>query len=382
MVQNVTGGIATSISVTSVSPASEAYGQDAATTITAVLSWTGNGVAPTAGDVTIGGNGTGTYGATSCAARVHETVTCTATYTPTAADTVASYTETATFAGDINYASSSSSQTNNFSISQASQTITFTVPPPAAAASGNSFTVVATGGASGNPVTFSVGAGSVCTLAGATYTMTTTPGHCYVVANQAGNSNYAAAAQITRTVNAGHVTKVAPTVTFTGAPATAPYLSTFTVATTANSGITPTITSMAATICTVSGNVVTMKLGTGTCTIKATWKTNLYYLAASLTQSVTATTISTNTAITSTATLTPSNHKKVTVYFGVTNGVNTVAGNVTVNASSGETCTATVSAGKCVVTFAASGSKTLTATYAGNPNNSTSTSASYPLTVN
>jgi hypothetical protein len=138
---------------------------------------------------------------------------------------------------------------------------------------------------------------------------------------------------------------------------------------------------MATTICTVSGNVVTMKLGTGTCTVKAAWKANLYYLAASLTQSVTATPLSTNTTITSTATLTPSNLKKVTVYYGVSNGQNTVAGNVKVTASSGETCTGTVAAGKCVVTFAATGPKTLTAVYAGNDNNVTSTSAPFGVTV-
>jgi hypothetical protein len=74
-----------------------------------------------------------------------------------------------------------------------------TTPAPATAASGDAFTVAATGGASGNPVTFTVGAGSACTLAGATYTMSSNTGHCYVVANQAGNSNYAAAAQVTET---------------------------------------------------------------------------------------------------------------------------------------------------------------------------------------
>jgi len=171
-------------------------------------------------------------------------------------------------------------------------------------------------------------------------------------------------------------------VTFTGAPASAPYLSTFTLATTQNSGVTPTFASTNHVICTVSGNVVTMIIGTGTCTVKATWATNDYYLGTSLTQSTTATKLNTNTTITGTATLTPSNHEKVTVYFGVTNGVNAVGGNVTVTASSGETCTGTVLAGKCAVTFAAAGSKTLTATYTGNPNNNASTSASFPLIVN
>ena len=43
------------------------------------------------------------------------------------------------------------------------QTITFTTPAPPTAKSGDSFSVAAAGGASGNPVIFTVGAGSVCT---------------------------------------------------------------------------------------------------------------------------------------------------------------------------------------------------------------------------
>ena len=110
----------TSIAVTNVNPASEAYGQDVQVTITAVLSWTGSGPAPTASDVTIGGNGPSGYSATNCGAPSGDTLTCTATYTPTAADAVGSYTETASFSGDSNYSGSSSPQTNNFSITQAS----------------------------------------------------------------------------------------------------------------------------------------------------------------------------------------------------------------------------------------------------------------------
>jgi hypothetical protein len=45
-----------------------------------------------------------------------------ATYTPTAADTVGTYTETASFSGDSNYTGSSSTQMNNFSITQAGTT--------------------------------------------------------------------------------------------------------------------------------------------------------------------------------------------------------------------------------------------------------------------
>jgi hypothetical protein len=130
--QVVQSGASTSINVTSVSPASEAYGQDQQITITAVLSWTGSGAAPTASAVTIGGNGpSGTYGTTTCGAPSGDTMTCTNTYTPTAADAPGSYTESATFAGDSNYGGSSSPQTNNFAITSAtsSTSVTSSVNP-------------------------------------------------------------------------------------------------------------------------------------------------------------------------------------------------------------------------------------------------------------
>jgi hypothetical protein len=60
--------------------------------------------------------------------------------------------------------------------------------------------VAATGGASGIAVAFT--SSGVCTNSGATYKMTSGTGTCSVIANQAGNSNYAAAAQVTKTVTA------------------------------------------------------------------------------------------------------------------------------------------------------------------------------------
>jgi sugar lactone lactonase YvrE len=286
----------------------------------------------------------------------------------------------ATQAGNSMYAPAQVSET--VTAVPLTQAITFTTPAPPTAKSGDSFTVAATGGASGNPVTFTVGAGSVCTLSGATYTMTSDTGTCSVIANQADNSNYAAAPQVTETVTAVKtVKKVAPTVTFTGAPANATYLSTFTVATTQNSGVTPVITSTTGTICSVSGEIVTMKKGTGICTVKASWATNDYYLATSLEQSTTATSLGTTTTITS-AVPEAGHPLKVAVYFSVTNGTAVaVTGNVTVTAGTGQTCTGTVTGGKCVLTFTTAESTILTATYEGNTDDSTSTSAPYSLTV-
>jgi hypothetical protein len=646
VVQVVQGGIATTINVTNVNPTNEDFAADTPVAITAVLSWTGHGAAPTASDVTIGGTGNGTYGATSCSPRSGDTITCQATYTPTNADVAGSYTETATFSGDTNYSGSTSPQTGNFTINAAtsttvvttsgspstfgqsvtftaavsgennfvkggkkgmrgqdvtgtvawssntgcgttavtsgnpgtatcttttlpggtdtisatysgdsnhggstgsfnqvvnpaSQTITFSQNAPASAVYNSSFTVAANA-SSGLAVTYA-SSGS-CGNAGATYTMTSGTGACSVTANQPGNSDYAAATPVTESVNAtkasqsiavttpapatatlkssftvvatapsGTVTfgsaggctnaggtytmassgkvactetmnaaansnyaaaaqvtetttvaaaipptvsftgaptsasyqstfsvtattnagvaatitstgpctvsgttvtmtsgagtcalkaswpatdvykaatatqrttaeKIAPTVTFTGAPGSAAYLSTFPVTTTTNDGVTPTITSTTGTVCSVSSGVVTMKNGTGTCTVRALWAANSDYLAATLEQSTTATMLNTTTTITNTVAGT--NPLRVTVSFTVSNGTATaVAGNVTVNAASGQSCTGTVASGKCVLTFTVAETTTLTAGYAGNSDNNPSSSASFPLTV-
>ncbi len=146
VIQVVQGGIATTINVTGVSPSSEDYGADSPVTITAVLSWTGYGVAPTASDVTISGNGNGAYSATTCNPRVHETITCTATYTPSNGDGAGSYTETAAFSGDTNYSPSSSPQTNNFTINQASSSTAVTTSgSPSAVGQSVTFTATISG---------------------------------------------------------------------------------------------------------------------------------------------------------------------------------------------------------------------------------------------
>jgi len=90
-----------------------------------------------------------------------------------------------------------------------SQTITFTTPAPTSAANGSNFTVAATA-SSGLTVAYT-SSGS-CSNSGATYTMTSGTGTCSVIANQPGNSNYAAAPQVTETVAA---TPGSQTITFT-----------------------------------------------------------------------------------------------------------------------------------------------------------------------
>ncbi len=164
------------------------------------------------------------------------------------------------------------------------QTINFTSNPPASAAYKTSFMMAAKGGASGNPVTFT-SSGS-CTNSGATYTMTASTGACSVIANQAGNSTYAAATQVTKTVTA----TVAPqAITFTqAAPSNAAYKTSFTVSATGGaSGNGVTFTSSGS--CTNSAGIYTMTKSTGACSVIANQAGNSNYSAAKpVTQTVAA----------------------------------------------------------------------------------------------
>jgi hypothetical protein len=78
----------------------------------------------------------------------------------------------------------------------APQAITFTSTPPANPAIGLSYTVAATGGASGNTVQFTIDPSSegACTISGQTVTFTDY-GTCTIDANQAGNQQFQAAQQ-------------------------------------------------------------------------------------------------------------------------------------------------------------------------------------------
>ena len=73
---------------------------------------------------------------------------------------------------------------------------------PATLAVGGTATVSATGGLSGNPVTFSSTTTNVCTVSGSTVSGVAA-GQCTIAADQAGNANYNAAQQATQTISVG-----------------------------------------------------------------------------------------------------------------------------------------------------------------------------------
>jgi hypothetical protein len=141
-------------------------------------------------------------------------------------------------AGNSNY-SAAPQVTKSATATQATQTIAFTTSPPTTAAYKTSFTVAATGGASGNAVIFT--SSGACSNSGATYTMTSGSGTCSVIANQAGNSNYAAAPQVTKSVTATYsVATLTPTSMSFGTVSSGKS-STAQIATLSNTGTTPLI---------------------------------------------------------------------------------------------------------------------------------------------
>ncbi len=86
---------------------------------------------------------------------------------------------------------------------------------------GTTGTVSATGGPSGNPVIFSSLTPSICTISGSTVTAIAA-GTCTIAANQAGNSSYGAAPQVTQSfsINKDQSSNVTSIVFDTAAPAT------------------------------------------------------------------------------------------------------------------------------------------------------------------
>jgi hypothetical protein len=125
------------------------------------------------------------------------------------------------------------------------------------------------------PVSFASTTPSVCPVSGNTVTILSA-GTCSVTASQAGNAVYAAAASV---IQSFIVAQLAQTIAF-GAPGNhlfgdAP----FTIGATASSGLAVGFTSTTPSVCTASGNTVTL-VAAGTCSILASQPGNVNYLAA------------------------------------------------------------------------------------------------------
>jgi YVTN family beta-propeller protein len=178
----------------------------------------------------------------------------------------------ATQAGNSTYAAATP-LSQSFQVTQGSQTITFAALGNRALSAG-AFIVKATSN-SGLTVSFTASTTGVCTVTGTTVTPIAV-GTCTITASQAGNTNWAAAASVSRSFS---VTQGTQTITF-GTISNRTFTTVpFTVSATASSSLAVNLASTTPTVCTVSGSSVTL-LTAGTCSLQATQAGNTNWAAA------------------------------------------------------------------------------------------------------
>ena len=172
----------------------------------------------------------------------------------------------------------------SLTVNQVTQTITFTAPTSPVTYGVSPITLVATGGASGNAVIFSVISGPG-TVSGSTLTITGA-GTVVVAANQAGNTNYAAATQVTQSIV---VNQASQTITFTAPTSPVTYgVSPITLSASSTSGLAVTfsVVSGPGTVSGTNGSTLTIT-GVGTVVVAANQAGNTNYTAATAaTQSI------------------------------------------------------------------------------------------------
>lgn len=214
-------------------------------------------------------SGTATSGLAITFATTTPTV-CTVTAATATILSAGTCTLTADQAGNTNY-NASPQVSASIVINKANQIITFTTTTPIGyqPAPNNTLTLSASS-TSTLPVIFASTAPAVCTTSGANGQTVTilSPGICSLTADQAGDTNFNAATQVTASIV---INKATQTITF--APATPITYqptpnNTITLSGTATSGLSITFASTTPTVCTVNGNNATI-LTAGTCTLTA-----------------------------------------------------------------------------------------------------------------
>jgi peptidoglycan/xylan/chitin deacetylase (PgdA/CDA1 family) len=181
-----------------------------------------------------------------------------------------------------NPAGSATTAEASLTVVSIAQTITFV--GPSSGAVGGTAALSATGGASGNPVVFSLDATSgagVCALSGTNDAQVSylVAGSCVIDANQAAGGDYGAAATVSQTVA---VSQVAQTITFGTLANKTMAQSPVTVSATASSALPVTFTTSTSAVCTAGGtNGTTITLvSAGTCTVVANQAGNSTYAPA------------------------------------------------------------------------------------------------------
>ncbi|WP_165371524.1 IPTL-CTERM sorting domain-containing protein [Pseudolysobacter antarcticus] len=203
--------------------------------------------------------------------------------------TAGSYNLTATYAPGVGstFTASTSAPVAHL-VNPANQVITNFVSTPISPAYsvGGTFSVSATPGASGIPLSFASTTASVCSVGATTATGATInilgAGTCALTVDEAGAPNYTDAPQVTLAVT---ISKATQTIIFGAAPSLV-LSGSGNLSATATSGLVVSFTSTTGAVCTVSGNTVTA-LANGQCIIAAdqTGDTN-FSPAARVTQSI------------------------------------------------------------------------------------------------
>jgi sugar lactone lactonase YvrE len=189
-------------------------------------------------------------------------------------------------AGNADYAAANQIA-QSFAVGQASQTITFVAPGSPVTYGASPISLVATGGGSGNSIVFSSLTPTVCTVSGATATFVAV-GTCTLAANQAGNTDYSAASQVTRSIVVNQATQ---TITFPN-PGTQTYGTPLTLSAKDSAGLTISFSTSTPSVCSVLemagiGPEVSFA-SSGICSVTASQAGNSNYDAAtSVTQSFT-----------------------------------------------------------------------------------------------
>lgn len=160
-------------------------------------------------------------------------------------------------------------------ITPLSQTITFNPLAPKTFGDAN-FALTATGGASGNPVTYGSSDPSVAIIVGGNMVQIIGAGTTIITASQAGNTNYSAATNVDQTLV---VNQASQTITFAALPTKTVADAPFNLSGTASSGLTVSYSSSNPAVADVVGNLVTI-YSTGSTIITASQGGNTNYLPA------------------------------------------------------------------------------------------------------
>jgi CSLREA domain-containing protein/uncharacterized repeat protein (TIGR01451 family) len=342
--------------------------------VTVSYSVTGSGGTPT-------GNVTMSDGTASCTGTV-AAGSCSITFTTAGAKTL-----TATYAGDTNFNGSTSAGVAH-QVNQAGTTTTITADTPDPSTQGQAvtvnFTVVASAPGAGTPtgnVTVSDGVDSCSgTVAAGSCSITlSTTGNRTLTATYAGDTNFSgsASAGAAHTVNPPAKTDTTTTITSDNPdPSVVGQSVTINFTVTASSGtptgnvtVTDGTQSCSGTVAAGSCTITFSSPGAKTLTATYTGDAN-FNGSTSAGAAHTVNKADTTTTITSDTPDPSSVGQPVTVKFTVAAkapGAGTPTGNVVVT-DGVDSCTASVAAGQCDITFSTSGSRTITASYGGDSN--------------